>query len=223
MKLHMHPMSTTSRCVMLFVAESGMKIDMQPVDIFAGEHRKGPFAALNPNRLVPLLEDGDFRLTESSAILKYLADVANSPAYPKDLKKRARVNELMDWFNANLYRDWGYGLVYPQVFPAHKRPDDAVHAATLAWHKERSVGWLQTLDGMIGSKKFLTGDEITIADYFGAEILGIADAIGCADFAAYPNVARWMKTMKALPHWAEVNGAFEGWGGSMKDRQFERV
>jgi glutathione S-transferase len=223
MKLYMHPMSTTSRCVLLFLADTGMKLDMQTVDLFSGEHHKAPFTAVNPNRMVPVLEDGDFRMTESSAILKYLADVANSPAYPKDLKKRAKVNEMMDWFNSNLYRDWGYGMVYPQVFPGHKRPDDKVQAATLAWHKERCGTWLKTLDGMIGKNTFLTGDAITIADYFGAEILGLADAIGCGEFAAYPNVARWMKTMKARPAWAEVNGPFEGWGASMKDRQFERV
>jgi glutathione S-transferase len=222
MKLYMHPMSTTSRCVMLFLAESGMKLDQQVIDLFSGEHHKAPFVAVNPNRMVPVLEDGDFRLTESSAILKYLADVANSPAYPKDLKKRAKVNEMMDWFNSNLYRDWGYGLVYPQVFPPHKRPDDMVQAATIAWHKERAGNWLKILDGMIGKNKFLTGDAVTIADYFGAEILGIGDAIGC-DLSATPNVARWMKTMKALPGWAAVNGPFEGWGASMKDRQFERV
>ena len=115
MKLYMHPMSTTSRCVMLFLAESGMKLDQQVIDLFSGEHHKPAFVSVNPNRMVPVLEDGDFRLTESSAILKYLADSANSPAYPKDLKKRAKVNEMMDWFNSNLYRDWGYGLVYPQV------------------------------------------------------------------------------------------------------------
>ena len=59
-------------------------------------------------------------------------------AYPKDVKKRAKVNEMMDWFNSNLYRDWGYGLVYPQVFPGHKRPDDKVQSATLGWHTSKN-------------------------------------------------------------------------------------
>jgi glutathione S-transferase len=222
MKLYMHPMSTTSRCVTLFLAESGMEVDEQVVDLFTGEHMKEPFASINPNRQVPVLEDGDFRLTESSAILKYLADVANSPAYPKDLKKRAKVNEMMDWFNSNLYRDYGYLLVYPQVFPGHKRPDDKVQAATLAWGKERADRWLKALDQMIGRNKFLTGDQVTIADYFGIEILAIGDCIRC-DFGKYPNVARWIATMKALPSWKQVNGPFEGFGASMKDKQFERV
>jgi glutathione S-transferase len=133
LRLYCHPASTTSRPVMLFAAEAGIPLDLQVVDLFTGEHLKEPFAAINPNRLVPVLEDGKFRLTESSAILKYLADKAGSSAYPKDLKKRARVNEMMDWFNSNLYRDFAYGLIYPQVFPGHERPNDALQAGTIAW------------------------------------------------------------------------------------------
>jgi hypothetical protein len=68
-----------------------------------------------------MLEDGDFRLTESSAILKYLADKHDLPSYPKDSKKRAQVNEVMDWLNTQFFRDFGYGLIYPQLFPNHKR------------------------------------------------------------------------------------------------------
>ena len=54
------------------------------------------FSAINPNQAVPVLQDGEFRLTESSAILKYLADRVGSPSYPRKLQMRARVNEAMD-------------------------------------------------------------------------------------------------------------------------------
>ena len=102
MKLYYHPVSTASRPVVLFAADNGIALDFQVVDILKGEHMGDAYSAINPSHLVPVLEDGDFRLTESSAILKYLADKTDSPAYPKDLKKRARVNEMMDWFNTKL-------------------------------------------------------------------------------------------------------------------------
>ena len=69
MKIYYHPASTTSRPIMLFAAEAGIHADFQVVDLFTGEHYKPPYEAINPNHLVPVLEDGDFRLTESSAIL----------------------------------------------------------------------------------------------------------------------------------------------------------
>jgi len=66
---------------------------------------------INPNGLVSVLKDGYFRLTESSAILKYIAGKNGSPAYPTELKVRARVNEMMNWFNASFYKNVGCGLV----------------------------------------------------------------------------------------------------------------
>ena len=187
MKLYMHPVSMTSRPVRLFIAENGIDVDEQMVDLMTGEHYQEPFASINPNRMVPVLEDGDFRLTESSAILKYLADKINSPAYPKDLKKRAKVNEIMDWFNTNFYREYAYGWIYPQLFPHHRRPTDEVHQATIAWGKERARGWLQVLnDYWLGpDKPYLCGDKITIADYFGASLLTLGEIIR-NDFSAYP-------------------------------------
>ena len=85
MKLYMHPVSMTSRPVRLFIAENHIPCEEQIVDLMTGEHLQPPYAGINPNKLVPLLEDGDLLLTESSAILKYLAEKIESPAYPRDL------------------------------------------------------------------------------------------------------------------------------------------
>jgi glutathione S-transferase len=224
MKLYMHPVSMTSRPVRLFIAESGIEVDEQMVDLMAGEHYGEAFTAINPNRMVPVLEDGDLRLTESSAILKYLADKIDSPAYPKDLKQRAKVNEIMDWFNTNFYRDYAYGWIYPQLFPHHRRPTDDVHQATIAWGKERAKGWLQVLNYyLLGpNKPYLCGDRITIADYFGASLLTLGDIIRC-DFSAYPNIQRWLANMKRLPSWPKVNEALYGYAEAVKDQKFDAI
>jgi glutathione S-transferase len=223
MKIYYHPVSTTSRPLMLFAQESNLPIEFQVVDLMKGEHVQPPYAAINPSKLVPVLEDGEFRLTESSAILKYLAEKFDLPAYPKELRARARVNEMMDWINTQLCRDLAYGLVYPQIFPTHKRPDDAQQKATLAWAKERATGWMKVLDAsLIGSKKYLCGDQITIADYFAASFVSLAEFIRC-DFSAYPNVKRWYGRMKSLRTWNKVHEVFYGFAGSMKDAKFEVV
>src|SRR5882672_11670005 len=114
MKLYYHPASTTSRIVQLFAMDQCVSLEYQVVDLFTGEHLQPEFGRVNPNRLVPVLEDGDFRLTESSAIVKYLAEKTGSSTYPKELRARAKVNEMMDWINTQICREFAYGLVYPQ-------------------------------------------------------------------------------------------------------------
>lgn len=224
MKIYYHPVSTTSRPLMLFAAESGLDIDFKVVDLLTGEHLQPAYAAINPNCMVPVLEDGDFRLTESSAILKYLADKTGSPAYPSDPRRRARVNEMMDWFNTGLYRELGYGLIYPQVFPHHRRATDELQTGTIAWGKEKAKGWLKILDEkLIGSKNaYLCGSEITIADYFGASILTLGELIRC-NYSAYPNIQRWLGNMKALPSWPKVNQAFYDLVGTVRNAPFEAI
>jgi glutathione S-transferase len=211
----------TSRPVRLFIAESGIPCVEQVVDLMTGEHLKEAYASLNPNKLVPMLEDGDMRLTESSAILKYLAEKTGSPAYPKDLKARAKVNEIMVWFNTNFYRDFGYGMAYPQLFPHHKRADDTTHAGTIAWGQERSKAWLQVLNDhwLAGGKEYICGEQITIADYLGAGFVSLGEIIRM-DFGNYPNIKRWLGNMKKLKSWPSVNEVFYGFAGMVKDQPF---
>jgi glutathione S-transferase len=220
----MHPVSMTTRPVRLFIAENNIPMDEVFIDLMKGEHYGDAYTAVNPNRMVPMLEDGDFRLTESSAILKYLADKVGSPAYPKDLKARAKVNEMMDWLNTNFYRDWGYGLAYPQLFPHHKRRSDEAQAGAIEWGANNSKNWLKLLnDHWIGPKNnYLCGNEITIADYFGAGLVTLGEVIGC-DFSPYPNIQRWLGNMKKLKSWDSVNEAFNGLREAVKAQNFVRI
>ena len=224
MKLYYHPISTTSRTIMLFAAESGLPLEMQVVDLFTGEHMKPPYSALNPNRLIPTLEDGDFVLTENSAILKYLAEKTGSPAYPKDLKQRARVNERMDWTSTQLCSDLVYGLVYPQIFDSHKRRSDEAQAATLERAKERAQTWLTVLnDNILGSSnKYLCGDALTIADYHAVSYVALAEVIG-SDLSAYPNVRAWLGRMKALKSWPKVWSVIDGFAETLKSKPMVAV
>jgi len=223
MKLYMHPVSMTSRPVRLFIAENGLKVEEQVIDLMQGEHLQAAFAAVNPSKMVPVLEDGDLRLTESSAILKYLADKIESPAYPKDLKKRAKVNEAMDWFNTNFYRDFAYGLSYPQLFPHHKRQTDDAHRLTIEWGQQRAQSWFKILnDDIIGKRNYVVGDSLTIADYFGVCLVTLGELTRC-DYSKYPNVNRWIGTMKQLKSWNQVNEVLYGFAGSLKGQNFVTI
>jgi glutathione S-transferase len=115
-------------------------------------------------------------------------------------------------------------MAYPQLFPHHKRRSDEAHAGAIEWGQNNSKVWLQLLnDYWIGpSNQYLTGNQLTIADYFGAGIITLGELIGC-DLDKYPNVARWLGNMKKTPNWDKVNEVFYGFAGSLKGKQFANV
>jgi glutathione S-transferase len=224
MKLYYHPASGPSRTIMMFAAEEGIALEYQVVDLMAGEHLTPEYRALNPNCLVPLLDDDGFRLSESGAIIRYLAGKTGSVAYPSDLKARARVDEMMEWFYSNFYKDVGYGLVYPQLFAHHRRPSDEAHGSAIEWGKQKAQHWLAILDkDLIGPNgTFLCGDSVTLADYVGVEMLALGELVHCT-YQDYPNVRRWFGRMKLLPHWAEVHEIVDGFAASLKDKTFVSI
>jgi glutathione S-transferase len=222
--LYMHPVSNTSRPVRLLIAENKLPVNEVIVDLMTGEHLKEPYTKLNPNGLVPTLVDDDFVLTESSSILKYLADKFNLALYPKDLKQRARVNEMMDWFNTGFYRDYGYGVVYPQIYPHHKRPSDDLQKGTIEWGKNLTKKWLKVLnDTWLGKgNKFLAGDQMTIADIFGAGLL-TSGHVTRDHFKDYPNIDRWLKNVGSLGNWNKINEAMDGFRKAVESQNFVNV
>jgi glutathione S-transferase len=220
MKIYTFDGSPTSRIVLLFCAEERIEFEKVDIDLMAGAHLAESYKNINPCSFVPVLEDGDFRLTESSSILKYLADKFESKAYPRELKRRARVNEAMDWLNTGLYRVLGYNFVYPQLYAHHRREPEEVNQGTIRWGRERTEQALQLLDRhWLGKKRFLCGDELTLADYFGAPIVAQLDLIR-ANLAPFENVCRWMAETRRLGSWEKVHAAHTRYVASLADRKF---
>lgn len=214
-KLYYDPASTVCRPIMVLLAEHPIEIELVHVCLTTGEHRSDWYAEVNPNRLVPAFEEDGFVLTESAAILRYLAEIADSSAYPKELRARARVDEALDWFNTGFYRDHGYGMVYPQILP-HTRIPGAPLDETVGWYRERALVRLEVLDDhMIGDRDWVAGDRFTIADMFGAALVTIGDMVGFS-LEPYPNVRRWLAAVQARPSWNEANAAFYGWRSAVR-------
>ena len=206
--------------VLLFCAEEGIEFEKVDVDLLAGAHLSESYKRINPCSLVPVLEDGDYRLTESSAILKYLAEKYDSKTYPRELKLRGRIHEMMDWLNTGLYRVMGYDFIYPQIYGHHRRDSAVVNEGTIEWGRQRTHHSLQLLDShWLGEKRFLCGDQITLADFFGAPIISQFDLIG-ASLAPFQNVVRWMGEMQKLKAWDDVHAMHKGYAASLAGREF---
>ena len=226
MKLYAHPASTTSRPILMFCAEQDIEVENITIDLFSGATKEATYPAVNPNGMIPAIDDDGFILSECSAILKYLADKIGSPAYPQEAQARARINEIMDWANTQFYREIAYHLVYPQVFPNQARATDELTQSVVDWGLERLRPLLETLDHgwhtFPNGSVYLTGADITIADYLAANLAACGDIIG-TDWSSVPNIERWLNAMKARPSWAKVHGPINAFIASLEGKEFTTI
>jgi glutathione S-transferase len=117
------------------------------------------YRALNPNGLVPLLQDGDFALWESNAIVRHLC-AREGRGYPADLRQRADADRWMDWQQTTLNRAGGPAFVQWIRTPAERRNHAAIEASVRA--TEPLLDWL---DAHLAQRAFMAGAEATMADF----------------------------------------------------------
>jgi glutathione S-transferase len=208
-KLYCDPISTTSRPIMMFIAEHGLDAELVHVDLMSGANLEPAYLAINPNGLVPFLVDGDFGLGESSAILRYLADKVGSPAYPKDLKARARVNEALDWFNTQFHEYYCLCACYGAIGVPHGASPELL-GMMAEYGREHAGRWLKVLDEqMLGARPYVCGQEISLADYLGASFVLLGQFVDF-DLSPYPNINAWLERMQARPTWEATYAGFHG-------------
>lgn len=115
LELYLDLLSQPSRAVYIFAKKNGIPFELRTVDIIKGQHRSKEFSQINSLQKVPVLKDGDFILTESSAILIYLSCKYQTVDhwYPSDLQARARVHEYLGWHLVGMLTASAAPLVYP--------------------------------------------------------------------------------------------------------------
>jgi glutathione S-transferase len=101
LQLYYNSISPPARAVLLTVRSLGLRVDVQNVNLLAGEHLTSKFLKLNPAHQIPVLVDDDFVLSESRSIMAYLVNSrkSGSELYPVDSQKRARIDQRM-YFDA---------------------------------------------------------------------------------------------------------------------------
>ena len=163
------------------------------VNLFAGEHRHPDFLRLNPAGKVPVLVDGDLVLTESAAIVMYLADkYRDKGLLPADLNERAHayrwtmfaVTEL----EQPLWRIARHSFLYPE---AKRLPQDIVLA------REEFAAMATILNRHMEGRQFIVGDGITIADCVTAYLMDWANEQHLIDDC--PQLRAYLSRMYARP------------------------
>uniref|UniRef100_A0A7C8YUX3 GST N-terminal domain-containing protein n=1 Tax=Opuntia streptacantha TaxID=393608 RepID=A0A7C8YUX3_OPUST len=112
LKVYADRMSQPSRAVILFCKLNRIDFEEVKIDISKRQHLSPEFAEINPMRQVPAIVDGRFKLSESHAILIYLACSFPGVAdhwYPADVSKRAKIHSVLDWHHSNLRRGASFG------------------------------------------------------------------------------------------------------------------
>ena len=116
MKYFYNPGSSNSRRVEAVIRHLGRTdIEMVLLNHFAGEHRTPEFEAINPNFKIPALQEDDFTLWESNAMMQYIAD--GTDLYPDDAKTRADISRWQFWTSFN-FGPTTAALIFERAFKA---------------------------------------------------------------------------------------------------------
>jgi glutathione S-transferase len=190
--LHGFPVSSNTHRVVLLMGLLGLTYENRVVDLAAGEHRGPDFAIINPRHVVPVLEDGDARFTESYAILMYLAQchggAAGAALWPADPAAQARIVSWMFFTATELHG--GIGLARNER--SFGIPSGGDYAT------QKGVSSLAVLEDHLGNREWLEEGRATLADVAVYPFVAVAGEAGLS-LDGRPAIAAWLARLAKLP------------------------
>ena len=199
MKIYEDARAPNPRRLRIFVAEKGLKIPIEQVDIFARKNRTPEMLAKNPAGGLPFVElDDGSHLAESVAICRYLEGLHPEPnLMGKDHREQAFIEMWNRRMELNLFAPVSRAFQHTseifkpmlKQFPEYGETQREITRLQLQW-----------LDAQIGNKPFIAGDRFTVADItalvavdFGAQLAGVQ-----LD-PSMKNLARWHQSVSSRP------------------------
>jgi len=197
--------NTSSNVQKTIWALAEMKVPFERIDVGGsfGKTKEAAYLAMNPNSLVPTLEEEDgYTLWESNSIVRYLAAKhANRTLEPADLKTRA---------NAQKWMDWQLSVMAPAITPVFwqliRTPADKRDANAVAGGKEKTIAAAKLMDAQLAKTKFLAGDEFSYGDIpVGIMIYRYVQLI--PERPATPSLDRWYAAVSSRAAFKEQVGS----------------
>ncbi|WP_312429767.1 glutathione S-transferase [Achromobacter sp.] len=189
MKIHHHPLSGHSHRAVLFASLLGLNAELVEVDLKSGAHKKPEFLALNPFGQVPVLEDDGVAISDSNAILVYIAKKSGQRAWlPEDARGAAAVQRWLSVAAGEI----AYGPAAARlitVFGANYNAEEVIGRAHAVLNK---------LEAHLAGRDWLAADHPTIADVAIYSYVARAPE-GNVDLSAYPAVKGFLGRVEALP------------------------
>lgn len=206
-----YPLSPCTRLVILICKEKQIPFNFVPVDIRNGEQKAPEYADKQPFNKVPYIVDDDgFALYECRAIARYLikkyASQGTPDLIPSDLQAEALFEQgaSIESFNFNPHAS---GIAAEKIVKPllGLQTDEKTLEKRLVELNEK----LDVYDVILGKQKYLTGDNLTLADLQHLPHGNLLFTNGCEDlFTSRPNVARWWNELTSRPAWREVTTYF---------------
>jgi glutathione S-transferase len=202
MKLFHNPLSPNVRRVRLTAAVLGIELEEKRLDFAKGEHKNPEYLALNPNGAVPTLVDGDFVLTESRAIMQYLASKKpESGLLPRDEAARADVTRWQFW-DASHFSPVLAGLAFEKLLKGMMGlgdPDANKIQESLGGFRRFGAVLNKRLEG----KQHIVGNALTLADLTICSSLMYAKQAE-VPLSEFPNVQALLSRVSDLDAWKKT-------------------
>jgi len=182
-------------------------MDIQPnfehVVLHKADEKSTLFLKLNPQGRVPVLVDGSMVLSESNAILQYLAHKYRSPLWPSEFSTQAETLKWLFWLSGNWNQTLG-AFAHRRVILPHWGFGD--HQALSQGHMDSFHGLMGQIDQHLNDKPFLVGEDITIADIsLGSYLMFTEEAQ--IPLESYGNVSRWHTLISDTNWWQKTRQA----------------
>ena len=198
------PTSEPSRAVHWFALEAGVPLRLHYTWLTRGEHWGEALLTVNPRHQVPALLHGDFRLSEATAIMRYLAEVGGDADrwFGGTARERARVEQLHSWYHTNLRLKGTLEYFLPVLLGPGYLGEAAPPGSQVDALTRRLRAALEEVERFLEGP-YLTGERIAASDFlFAADIFAFdCDPERERYMAGLPRVSAWLDRMMELESW----------------------
>lgn len=199
MKIIDQPRAPNPRRVRIFLAEKGIKVPFEQVDLAKMEHRSPEFTAMNPLQQVPVLvlDDGT-TITESVAICRYFEELhPEPPLFGEDTMSRVMVEMWQRRMEIGLF--FPIGAVFRHSHPAMAELEKPQVKEWAEINRPRVLKMLSFLDQELGQRRYIAGDKFTIADITALVAIDFMKPAKIERPAELKNIARWYEEVSSRP------------------------
>lgn len=198
------PLSSPTNKVRYVANYLGIPYQFHRVNLAAGEHQEEGFLKINPLAKIPAIDDAGFKLGESNAIIRYLADKQQSPLYPHDLKERALVDQWLDHAAQHIAQSSARLMLnlhlaqLKKIIPDERAIQDA---------RQYLARDLPAVEQQLSQSRHLIGNKPTLADIALLAALDVGDLVEI-NLTPYPHINAWRNHMMQESFYQKVHSNY---------------